>query len=299
MFLGVLLAVLIVARYNLKVGRGDIKGAFKLGVFIFSAMTLAQLIDANHVPEFAGEVWIFSRIAGISFLLSIFPWIFYIALEPFIRRRWSELMISWSRLMTGDFRDPLVGRDILVGGLLGLCNAAAMYLGVLLPQWSGIPSPPYLGSPNITEPLSGVGGQATHFLFIFTEHIFSAIALTLLLLLLLTVLRKQWVAIAALWLIYLLPNIVFASDRRWMFLLGPLLSATVVTIAASRFGVLALYSFFFFSSFSRANPITNDFSSWYAGSTLFVFVVLMGLAIYGFYTSLAGQPLLKGKLLQD
>ncbi len=39
----VLLTGLIVARYNLKAGRGDIKGASKLAVFIFSAMTLAQL----------------------------------------------------------------------------------------------------------------------------------------------------------------------------------------------------------------------------------------------------------------
>jgi len=155
----ILLAALIVARYNLKVGRGDIKGAFKLGMFIFSATALAQLIDASHVPELGGELSIFFRIAGLSFVLSIFPWIFYIALEPFIRRRWSELIISWSRLMAGDFRDPLVGRDILVGGLLGLCNTAAIYLGVLLPQWSGIASLPLLGN-NRTEPLSGVGGQA-------------------------------------------------------------------------------------------------------------------------------------------
>jgi hypothetical protein len=28
-------------------------------------------------------------------------------------------------------------------------------------------------------------------------------------------------------------------------------------------------------------------------------LVIMGLALYGFYTSLAGQPFLKGKLLED
>jgi len=48
---------------------------------------------------------------------SLFTWIFYIALEPFVRRRWLELIISWSRLMAGDFRDPLVWRDVPVGGL--------------------------------------------------------------------------------------------------------------------------------------------------------------------------------------
>ena len=296
---GVLLAGLILARYNLKAGRGDIKGASKLALFIFSAMTLAQLIDANHVPDLFGELWIFSRIAGTSFLLTIFPWIFYIALEPFIRRRWPELIISWSRLMAGDFRDPLVGRDILVGGLLGLGGSGAGYLGVLLRQWSGIACPPYLGSVNITEPLSGVGGVLTHFLFIFAQHINYAIAFTFLLLLLLAILRKKWLAIPALGLIYSIPYLEFASGDPWIVFLSPLLVATAMTVATARFGVLALYSYFFFQSFSRANPITSDFSSWYAGSTLFVFVVLMGLAIYGFYTSLAGQRLLKGKLAED
>jgi eukaryotic-like serine/threonine-protein kinase len=295
---GVLFAGMILARYNLKAGRGDIKGASKLAVFIFSAMTLAQLIDANHVPDLFGELWIFSRIAGTSFLLTIFPWIFYIALEPFIRRRWPELIISWSRLMAGDFRDPLVGRDILVGGLLGLVGAAANYLGVLLRQWSGIAYPP-LGSPNITEPLSGVGGQLTHFLFIFAEHINFAIAFTFLLLLLLAILRKKWLAIPAFGLIYSIPYLEFASGDPWIVFLSPLLIATAMTVATARFGVLALYSYFFFQSLSRANPITSDFSSWYAGSTLFVFVVLIGLAVFGFYTSLAGQRLLKGKLLHD
>jgi serine/threonine protein kinase len=296
--IGVLLAGLILARYNLKAGRGDIKGAFKLAVFIFSAFTLAQLIDANHVPELSGELWVFSRIAGLSFILTIFPWIFYIALEPFIRQRWPELIISWSRLMAGDFRDPLVGRDILVGGLLGLGATAATYLGVLLRQWSGIATPPLLGNIR-TEPLSGVGGQAVHFLFIFAEHISFAIAFTFLLLLLLAILRKKWLAIPALGLIFLIPYLEFASGDSWIVFLSPLLIATAMTVATARFGVLALYSYLFFNALSRANPITSDFSSWYAGSTFFVVAVLMGLAIYGFYTSLAGKRLLKGKLLHD
>jgi hypothetical protein len=36
-----------------------------------------------------------------------------------------------------------------------------------------------------------------------------------------------------------------------------------------------------------------------SGDTIFGAVVLLALAVYGFYTSLAGQRLLKGKLLED
>ncbi len=49
----------------------------------------------------------------------------YIALEPSVRRYWPRLLISWSRLMAGDFRDPMVGRDLLVGGCWGCFTRSA------------------------------------------------------------------------------------------------------------------------------------------------------------------------------
>ena len=296
-FFSLLLAALVVARHNLKMGHGDTRGAFKLAVFVFSVITLARLIDAYHVPELGGELWIFSQSVGLALFFATFTWIFYIALEPFLRRRWSELLISWSRLMAGDFRDPLVGRDILVGGLLGLCSVASDYLTILVPQWSGVATPPLIRVN--TEPFSGVGGIAVHFFHGFAEIIFFAILLSFLLLLLLTVLRKKWLAMAAMWLFIVLLNMDLASSHQWISWLDLLLMATLITLSAARFGLLALYSFFLFVAMSSGFPMTSDFSSWYAGSTLFVFVVIMSLAIYGYYTSLAGQKIFEAKFLKD
>jgi Protein kinase domain len=296
-FFSLLLAALIVARHNLKTGRGDTKGAFKLALFVFLVITLARLIDTDHVPELGGEVWLFFQSVSLALSIATLTWIFYIALEPFLRRRWSELLISWSRLMAGDFRDPLVGRDILVGGLLGLCKAAADYLTVLVPRWSGVAVSPLTG--GNTEAFSGVGGRAVQFLHLFAEPVFLAILLSFLLLLLLIVLRKKWLAMAAMWLIIFLTDVDFVRGHQWIVWLSLLLTATFITLAAARFGLLALYSLLLFSHLASGFPMTSDFSSWYAGSTLFIFVFLMGLSIYGFHTSLAGQPLFKGKLLED
>ena len=296
-FFSLLIAALIVARHNLKVGRGDTKGAFKLAMFVFSVITLARLIDAEHVPELGGEVWLFVQGVSTALFISTVTWIFYIALEPFLRRRWPELLISWSRLLARDFRDPLVGRDILVGGLLGLCSTAVNYLTILVPQWSGAVTPPIMqGTP---EAFSGAGGMVVHFLHIFAESVFFTTLLLFLLLLLLTVLRKKWLAIAAMWLILFLTDVDFANSRQWVFWLHLLLTTTFITLAAARFGLLALYSFFLFSSLSSGFPITSDFSSWYAGNTWFIFLVIMGLTIYGFHTSLAGQKILEAKFLKD
>ena len=293
-----MLIALIVARHNLKVGRGDTKGALKLGVFLFSVITLARLIDNYHVPELGAELSIFFQSASFGLFFATLTWIFYIALEPFIRKRWSELIISWSRMMAGDFRDPLVGRDILVGGLLGLAHTSVEYLKTLLHQWLDIPRAPYMGG-YTTEPLSGVDGMAVHFLHQFSEPVFYTILISFLLLLLLTVLRKKRLAIAALWLLILSPDLINAMYGAWLPLPGDVLVATLVTIAVARFGLLAVYSYMLFYAMSFGNPITSDFSSWYARSTLFLLVVIMGFATYGFYTSLAGQKIFEAKFLRD
>jgi hypothetical protein len=39
-------------------------------------------------------------------------------------------------------------------------------------------------------------------------------------------------------------------------------------------------------------PITADSSAWYFGSSLFALTAVVGLGVYGFFTSLSGQPLL-------
>lgn len=153
----------------------------------------------------------------------------------------------------------------------------------------------------ITEPLSGVVGMAAHFLHGVAGPVFLTVLISFLLLILLTVLRKKRLAIAALWLFFIAPEFVFAVGfGAWLpFIIADVLAATVMTIAVARFGLLALYACLLFENLSFSHPITSDFSSWYAGRTLFVFIVIMSFAIYGFYTSLAGQKIFEAKFLKD
>jgi len=46
--------------------------------------------------------------------------VLYVAVEPFVRRRWPQTLITWTRILSGEFRDPLVGRDILVGSTIAI-----------------------------------------------------------------------------------------------------------------------------------------------------------------------------------
>ena len=76
---------------------------------------------------------------GIYFALlpTVLLWLFYLALEPYVRRWWPHRMVSWSRLLAGDFRDPLIGRDILIGAALGMAMMVVNSLWTLTPGWFG------------------------------------------------------------------------------------------------------------------------------------------------------------------
>jgi uncharacterized membrane protein len=46
-------------------------------------------------------------------------------------------------------------------------------------------------------------------------------------------------------------------------------------------------------------PITTKLSAWWAADFIPVLIIYAALVIYAFYTSLAGQRLFRGKLLED
>src|SRR5262249_43869819 len=86
---------------NSRQGRSDRKGAFRLTVFVFLGPFVAAMV---------GSPAIFINLA-ICFLFTGVAWLAYLGLEPYVRRRWPTMLISWSRALAGNFRDPLVGRD--------------------------------------------------------------------------------------------------------------------------------------------------------------------------------------------
>ena len=90
----------------------------RLAVFTFSLQGAMWILGGHHAKG-APEGWLlieaFCNAAGMGLGF----WILYMALEPFARRRWPEMLISWTRAISGSWRDPLVGRDILIGAAAG------------------------------------------------------------------------------------------------------------------------------------------------------------------------------------
>jgi hypothetical protein len=127
-----LVVAVLLALRNLRLGRGDRRGALRLSLFIFGVGALSNTLET-------GELSAVSRGPTIVLFVPAFAWLLYIALEPHLRRVWPETMIGWSRLLAGSLRDPLVGRDVLVGVLVAIGAGLNLALHSRLRSVSGQP----------------------------------------------------------------------------------------------------------------------------------------------------------------
>ncbi len=295
-FIIVMLGSAFLALRNLKSGRGDRKGAFRLAAFILLVFFLRWLFTSHHV---ATEEEALNFIANVQNMLfwTVFFWVVYIAFEPFVRRRWPGRIISWSRLLAGGFRDPLVGRDLLIGALFGLgLVLCGFYLANLVPQWFGyLPSTPWWDFP--ATQLLGLRSFAYGFTNQIYASVFQGFMLLFVLLLFFIILRRERVAAFALWLI-----IAVALSLTYETPVGipfACLGAFMCVLVLYRYGLLALITAIFFLHLVIFYPITSDLSAWYAADFVLALIICVALTGFGFYTSLAGEPLFRGTLPDD
>lgn len=295
-FIIVMLGSVLLALRNLRLGRGDRKGAFRLAVFVLASSFLNWLFTSHHVST---EQEAFNFIRGVQNMLfwTFFFWVVYLAFEPFVRRRWPGRIISWSRVLAGGFRDPLVGRDILIGAVFG-CGMiiSQVYLANLVPQSFGYPPPiPWFDYP--ATQLLGIRSFAHGFTQQLFAGLFQGFILLFFLLLLYIILRREQLAAFALWLIGTVAlSLTYDSVAGVPF---AMLSALLVVWVLYRHGLLAMISALFFLHFMVFYPITSEFSAWYAGDYVLVLIISLALVGFAFYTSLAGESLFRGALPDD
>ncbi len=157
--LGLLMSVLVaaawLARRNYRHGRGDKVGALRLAKVVFVCLIVLWVLRCHFVPELGTLGQMMLAISTALFLSSLI-FVLYLALEPYVRRYWPHAIISWSRLLTGRIRDPLVGRDILFGVLLGVVWIVVFKVARVVAMRMGS-SPELLSSEYLTSVRSGLG----------------------------------------------------------------------------------------------------------------------------------------------
>jgi serine/threonine-protein kinase len=212
----------------------------------------------------------------------------YIALEPHVRRRWPQTIISWSAVLTGHWRDPIVGRDVLVGAAL------AVGLRPILVSLNFASSDfPNLGP---TDVLLGFRSTLAVCFTSIPHGIRETLMFFFIIFLLRILLRNQWLASAGFALIFATLSYLQSSHPIANAVVG-LLVYGLVSFIVLRFGLLALAVYIFVHGLLVGVQPTMQTSSWYFPNSLFLLACVVALAAWGFRISIAGRKLWKQDLL--
>ncbi len=293
--LSALAGALVLAWRNLKLNRGDRSGALKIAGFFLVVHLIVWAGWAHHVASLGDEWQIFVMDTGYTLFNAALVWLLYMGLEPFVRRRWPDAIISWARLLSGRFRDPRIGRDILVGCATGVGILCADLLATQTAVWLGWP-PPRPENGTIGS-LVGLRWCRGYLLDVPVHAVLTGMEVLFALLLLRILVRFQWLATGLL-AVLLVAQPVFQSDYPSLELifLGPLV--LLLALVLVRFGLLSGIVVLVFLNLSSM-VLTHRLPAWYAGGTILSLLASAALAVYAFAISLGGHPLFSRRLFEE
>ena len=274
-----LAASVCLALRNRRRGRGDSVGATRLATFLFCLSMIVHLLRDSHVAGPLELDLLLSELAG-SLLLAAVAWLAYMALEPQVRRTWPRTLVGWTRALSGQFRDPIVGRDLLWGAALGLIVANIKLLIALTPSWIGAPADAFPAFMNLSAALGGRLAVGEALSNVGLSILYSLFNQLLFLALLFAILKRQLAALA----VYVLFLSVLVGGQFQPLWLGVTLTAVEMTLTAALFlrcGLLAVVAMHFVRLMFKW-PITWDMQAWHADVGLLALVLAVGVAAYGF-----------------
>ncbi len=275
---------------NYRAGRSDVGGAFRLAAIGCVGQSLGGIVAIHHVPTSAEGSHLADAI-GFGLFVAVTTGLLYLALEPFVRRRWPQSLISWTRLLAGDVRDSLVAGHILIATAFGVA-VAILRNGADWYQWQA------LGTLSLSDNRIMQLDTGLMTSFVLTGLIQPAavvMAFLFVLILLRLLLRNTWLAAATVVALSVVgASVVGASTVTTA--VGALVISCLLWVML-RFGILPGTLFVVISALLSWSPLTSDLSAWYASRGLFIVASTLALALWSFRKALGGRRVLKEGLL--
>ncbi len=299
LLISMLVAGVLLARRNYRHGRGDRDGALRLAVLMFALEMLLWLTRSHFAAGFQTFGYFMLTISA-GLLWGGMIWVVYLALEPWIRKNWPQAIISWSRLISGQWRDPVVGRDILFGVAFGT-------LWMLIFAAANIPLARVGAAPPLSSAAYLLGGRQAlgQVLLQLPFSIFGTLQFFFLLLgirvgveslLKLVGLKSSRAVdgIAAVLFVVVFTALRMQQSTHMLIDLATILCVyCVLVLIVLRFGLVPLAVGAFTVDVLANVPFTADFSEWYAGTTVITMLIVVALAGWGFYHSLGTERVWK------
>jgi len=276
-----IIGAVVLAWRNIRAGRVDRRGALTLGVFV-GAVCLISVSIGRHTVRNMLDLQIISTPLARAIWLGGLTWVVYLGMEPVVRRRWPTLLISWTRLLSGRVRDPLVWRDILYGCAIGSIFGPLYGLMLIID----------LKPITVTDPIIPTMAWFTGIPFalaILAQTICGNLAIPLLVTLLLTgidrLTRFAWISYPLtavfLWLL------IGGQQADAVSIAAALCAATCIFVLRL-YGQLAFAITLMIATILINFPITIDLSTWYTWLSLIGSLPVIALAVTG--ALFAGRP---------
>jgi hypothetical protein len=279
-----LIGGVLFARQNLRLGRGDRRCAVRIAVFIGFMMMLRVVLQVQHTLN-SQEIF---EYISVSLFVSFLAWIVYIALEPYVRRRWPQILVSWTRLWSGNRLDPLVARDLLIGCAIGavigsiFCILSHLVLPIFFNQDIAIEM--NLAPSNT---IAGGFGLLSIYAFVLMLVPFLYIGLLGILCFLRAVLKNQKVAA----IVFVLLGTTMWAGADLSLTPSVLIIFVLMYFILMRFGLLTAIIVTISSLSLSELPITFDTTAWYQSYGYVVLAIFAVIVLYVFRTSLGGRPM--------
>jgi len=267
---------------NVTLGRGDRRGAARLArvigalVFVSSWLVASAPVDVRVFGTLHGA-------AAAGLFAAAFCWAYYMAIEPFVRRQWPRVLIGWSRLMAGEWRDPQVGREVFLGGLTSAATSAMFVVAGWLTVRAG--GEPPLNEDFYFRALSGGRELTGALLQVLPWAVFISLLWMVLLLLFRRMLRSDLAAVVVLGVL----TMAVAPTGQWQFATVMIAGNVVGLMVTLRVGFLALVSMIVVGQTLASLPVSPGTPGFVGGLSWIAIAAVAVPSLFGLYTALAGQ----------
>ncbi len=283
LFIVVLVGAGLVAWNNLRLGRGDRRGAANLAAVAFLMVMCAWAAGAAHVAS-TWELDILVMGLSEAVLVAALLWTLYVATEPYVRRNWPDALISWTRLQAGRVRDPLVASHVLAG------ISVSAGVGVLISAGRVVASrqSPLLNTLGLNS-LDSVDAFISQMLKLAVTGLFLSIGFLLVVAVLRLLVRRMWIADVLGSVLFGVFGLGGAANLYQGILLGLPFAAGVYSWLwlLRRFGLLATVAALVVDFVGFAVPAV--FPSWYAGRSLVALAIPIAVTVWALWVILSAQ----------
>ena len=275
------IAGLALARRHLLRRQGDRTGAFRAALIFFVCSVISLVFAAHHSLRFIDELIIVSWHMAQATFWALVTAAIYLALEPIVRKRWPQILISWTRLLSGRISDPMVGRDVLVGAATATLAVLAWQATLLIAGITG-----FFTTPSTLGPARFV---VAWFAYTLAEALLRGVGLVILLVLVRAVISND---VGASLLTALLIAALTLGDTYgpWWLRAFYAVSASLAGVMLARhLGLLAVMSYVFFVLIQQRMPLTLDSEAWYFGRSMVVILMLFAIIASAFRISVGAR----------